>query len=287
MRESSSKFWDTSNTLRFNAAFILSSDDLEESLVSPIFVPGVSDKPVWGSVFSSPSEHLDGVSSEHGSGGVLVDSALVAEEIFIDVESDFDGSVGHDFGLDGLDGGSDGVGRLGEVLVVFVLGGVGLGALLGARGGWDLSWAWGVLTGGVVVAWGKGVGFAPFGVGVEVAGNDTGVLVPLPGSSWVSSVASHSAGSAAADHILGRESVLTGLVRGDANSVAHGFDGAESPARSAVSLVTDFLDGVAAWPLDAGVESVGDAISFSLDDWELDADLKGTHLSEDGWFSHV
>lgn len=62
------------------------SEDLEESLVTPALVPGVGAEPVLGSVLDAPAEDLDGVTSELGASGVLVDTALVGEEVLVDGE---------------------------------------------------------------------------------------------------------------------------------------------------------------------------------------------------------
>jgi len=78
----------------------LSPGDSEESTFSPLGSPGVSTEPVVESVFLTPTEDLDGVSTSHSTGGVLIDSTFVLEEILIDGESSFHWSVAEDFGLD-------------------------------------------------------------------------------------------------------------------------------------------------------------------------------------------
>ena len=104
--------------------------DLEGSLVTPGVVPGVDGEPVVGVVLSSPADELDGVSTESGAGGVLVDSRLVGWEVLVDGEGGGDGSVGEDVLLD-LVNTSDSVGGSGVVLVAGVVeGGVGLAGLL-------------------------------------------------------------------------------------------------------------------------------------------------------------
>lgn len=42
------------------------------------------------------------MSSEEVSGGVAVDSALVVQEVRVDIEASLNGSVGHDFSLDSV-----------------------------------------------------------------------------------------------------------------------------------------------------------------------------------------
>jgi len=79
--------------------------DLEESLESPGWAPGVSTEPVVKTSFISPSEDLDGVTTIETTTDVLIDSALIVEEILIDRELGFNGSVGKDFRLDLVWGG--------------------------------------------------------------------------------------------------------------------------------------------------------------------------------------
>ena len=92
--------WKTGNSLGFDAALVVSSSDLELSIVSPSFVPAVHDDPVRSSVLNSPSDHLDGVTSQSTSTGVVVNSALVSQKVVVDSEGNLDGSIGHDLSLD-------------------------------------------------------------------------------------------------------------------------------------------------------------------------------------------
>jgi hypothetical protein len=77
------------------------SENFEESLGSPIFIPRVGQQPVFNSVFNTPSHQFDGVSSQEVSGFVLIDTVSVRQEVLIDGEGGFDWAVGHEFGLDG------------------------------------------------------------------------------------------------------------------------------------------------------------------------------------------
>lgn len=85
----------------FNSALIISTVDLEETALSPVNSPWVGNKPVWRSALSSPSDDLNGVSSEVLSGGVLVNSALVFVEVFVNRECSLNWSISVDFSLDG------------------------------------------------------------------------------------------------------------------------------------------------------------------------------------------
>jgi len=58
----------------FNATFIGASLDLEETLVSPVFIPAVGNKPVISTIFSSPSKNFDGMTSKGRATGVMIDT---------------------------------------------------------------------------------------------------------------------------------------------------------------------------------------------------------------------
>jgi len=231
--------------------------DLEESGHSPLGVPRVGAQPVRDTAFSSPSDDLDGVSSEGSSGGVDVNSTGVGQEVLVDGEGSLDGSVGEDLVLNLLNSG-DGVGLGSEVEVRVVRSGVSSNASLGASGG-------GVggerralrVDGGVVVVLAglEGVWLAEAGLVVQVSGDDSGVDVVSPGGRGVSSVAAASAEEAAAgEQVLGGDSGLQGLVGGDADSVGDGLDSTEGPARAAVGLISDLRDGLALGPLLSGIK---------------------------------
>lgn len=173
------------NNGRFNSALIISTEDLEETALSPAGSPGVGNKPVWRSTLSSPSDDLDSMSSESLSGGVLVNSALVLVEVFVDSESSLSWSIGHDFGLNSRDLLGNSVSRGSEVLVLSVSGGVSrLAAQRASRslGLWAASRS----------AWGNWIWLASSSV--VVSSSDNSLRVPPSESlNWVSSLTSVSA----------------------------------------------------------------------------------------------
>ena len=57
------------------------------------------------------------MATSKGSSLVDVDTRGVREEVLVDIEGNLNGSVGHDLGLDGSDGGANSVGR-GSVVVL-------------------------------------------------------------------------------------------------------------------------------------------------------------------------
>lgn len=203
------------------------------------------------------------MSSKVLSSLVDVDSRGVLVEISIDGESGLNWSVGHDLGLDGSDVGSNGVGTLSlEQDAVVWLSSVSGDAVAGA------SWGGGLLGWAVKSARGQEVWLAPSGISISISSDDTGVNPVSPSLNGVSSSASVSAGSAAGKDVLHGVSVVGGLVGTNTNSVSDSLSSTESPARSAVSLVSDLTNRGAVWPLLLGGEAGWDVSSDSGDDWD-------------------
>jgi hypothetical protein len=75
----------------------VSNFDLEETFKSPLCSPRVSTEPVVHSAFITPTEDLNSVTSSESSSSVMVDSALIVEEVLIDIKSGFHWAVGEDF----------------------------------------------------------------------------------------------------------------------------------------------------------------------------------------------
>lgn len=99
---------------------------------------------------------------------MYIDSGGVLVEVSVDLESGFNGSIGHDFGLDGGNIGSNRVGRLSEVKVLGVwLSGIVRVAGLGASGGSSF------LRGAIQSARGDKVRLAPLVISVSVTGNNS------------------------------------------------------------------------------------------------------------------
>lgn len=229
----------SSNDLRFNTAFVLSSEDLEGTLVTPRFVPRVNDSPVRSSVFDTPTNHLDGMTTESLSGNVLVDTSLVGKEIFIDSQSNFDGSIGHDFGHNSILILSNAVSLRTLVDILGINVGRTSIARLGALGSGEFTSARRIdIRSDVVSARSEGVSLAPRVVSIKVTSNKTSLDVVLHSSNGVTTVATHTASRTTSKHVLSRESdILTKL---NAVSVGDGFNSTESPTRTTVRLVSNF-----------------------------------------------
>ncbi len=81
----------TSVDLVVDAAVAL--ENLEGTVVTPWVVPWVNCKPVVLAVFSAVAEDLDGVTTSNTTELVGVDTTLVVEEVFVDGEGTFQGTV--------------------------------------------------------------------------------------------------------------------------------------------------------------------------------------------------
>jgi len=166
--------------------------DLESAVVSPGSVPGVYTEPVVFSVLVTPSDDLDGVTSEGVSRGVLVDTTLVGQEIFVDSKGSSSSTIREDILLDIINrlqtvaGGSH----------VFILGVVnaGVGGARATTLRLHLSDVTALGEGGsrlMVVAFTHGVIVAQFAIAEVSPGNNTLLGEPFPRSSNLTSVASH------------------------------------------------------------------------------------------------
>ena len=239
--------------------------DLEGSLVSPGVVPGVDAEPVVLTTLGSPTDGLDGVASEGGSGLVGVDSGLVGQEVLVDGEGSGHSSVGGNLLLDAVDT-SDVVGGGGVVLVRVPVTVDTIWAALWA--GWgnlgDVVAGWEDITGDVVSALWHGVGVAEVLVAIVSTGDDTGALEPGPWGSDLTTIASEGEAldaTAAAGGISDREEVGEGSASGNAHTVVEGLGGSVGPAGSAVGLVADVVDhALALWPLGTGIEGLWESV---------------------------
>jgi hypothetical protein len=194
----------TSNALSVNSDF--SEGNLEESVDTPGGVPGVSNNPVVGGSFLTPTNDLDGMTTEEGSRSVLIDTTLVVHEIFVDGESSFNRAVLDNVGLDSLgigeldDGGLGGSISGGGLSISASREGVALGDSSVVRSIWPAGFSDESLSGNV-----------------------------QPGQRWVSTVASVVEGIAR-DEGLGSKDEVGGSVGGNAESVRKDFRSSESPA---------------------------------------------------------
>lgn len=167
------KLGNTSDSLSLDSAFVVSSSNLEESVITPTFVPAVSNKPVGSSVLNTPADHLDSVTSQSRSSGVVVNSALVGQEIVVDGEGNFDRSVSHDFSLNLGNLRRNAVNRFSFPAVSGVLSTISINAFLVAFRSRLRSTTRSVFSGSVMITRREFVGIAPVGGIVEPASDDT------------------------------------------------------------------------------------------------------------------
>jgi hypothetical protein len=190
--------------------------DLEEARVTPWGTPWVGAEPVVkaGSAIETPTNDLDGMATSLRARLVVVNTALVVEEVLIDGEGAFHRAVVVELGLDARDG--EGVNNGAGLALVLQPGLAGAGAALSAG-------ARVTATGGV---WPAGIG------------NDTIVGEVRPDVVEVTTIATVVVGIAR-DWVLRREDdVLTG----NTESVRESLSGTESPAWTALLLVSDGVD---------------------------------------------
>ena len=200
------KFRNTSTGSRLDSAFVMSSQNLEVSVVTPLLIPRVSNKPIVNisssGAINSISQNLDSVASQSLTALVLVNTALVSQEILVDSEGSLHRTVLGNLS-DQVAGSVDLVHMLGLGLVLRVSGGVVRIALLVASWSWVLLlWTRLVVLGSDVVGtWLEWVRLTPSVVSVKVAGNESGVPPVEP--SWVqeTSVATISASVATGQQV--------------------------------------------------------------------------------------
>jgi len=226
--------------------------DLEESIQSPVVVPRVSNEPIVNFILHSPSNNLNGVSSNwSGIGAWSINSALVVHEVIINSEGSLNWSISHDLLLNVGDS-SDRVST--ESIVQVIL--VGFGSVRRLAGPHTsrsrvLRESATLRVGSVrsvymVDAWWECVWLAPTSVLVQRSSDQSTVDPISPGSRGIASIASISAEeTTASQQIFRGDSGLDGSIRGNADSVRDGLSSSEGPARTTVGLVSDVRQALA------------------------------------------
>jgi len=218
-----------------------------------VFVPGVSDEPVFDTTVNTITKDTDSMTTIITTRDVLVDTAGVSEEIFINGESTLARTVGGDLSHH-ISLTTDGVDLLSLSLVSLELDGRIIDAsLLASRSGLDLARARISAARDVVIAARKRVLDA-------LLSDNTGSLPVVVSRGRITTIARTSA--RAAVHILSRKNdILTVL---DALTIAHGFNSTESPAGTTIALITDHAHGLAVGPLLTSIEFLGSIGTSSL-----------------------
>jgi len=235
---------DTSPGLALDVALVVTTTDAEVTVLSPVGIPGVGASPELLTVLNTVADKLDSVTTLETTSGVVIDTRGIAHEIFINFEGNLEGTVGGKLGLHVLLT-DDGVALLTLALIsIPIKSSVASASLLALRSDHAA-----VVTGSVRIA---------------LIRNNTSADPVLPGATGLTTVARTAAsesGARAAVDILSREGNILILV--DTHTIRHGLSGTESPAGTAVLLVTDLSHGSARGPLGAGIEGLGSSGDFS------------------------
>jgi len=248
--------------------------NLEGTLITPGVVPGVNAEPVVLTVLSTPTDGLDGVTTESRSRLMGVNTALVGKEVLVDGEGRGDGTVLVDVRLDGING-TETIGRAGEVLVRSVVDGrVGL-AVVSADGinSNDIVTASKIWDSNVVSTLGHSVVEAKSTITIVTTSSNTVFVEPVPWGTNLSTVAT--LGEAvleitAASGVRNREEVVDTF--SNASSVVKSFGGTVSPAGTAVRLIADVVDDISTLrPVLTSIEAIRDTV----DDGTLLVSLNG------------
>jgi hypothetical protein len=224
----------------------LAESDSEETVFTPRSTPRVGDDPEVGTIFVTPTDDLDGMTTESRSTSVSIDTTSVGHEILVDGETSFNGAVLLDIGLDG-----GGVRELDDGSLNSVV----------------------VLDGGTISALGEflaldGLSSVVRSIREAAVSDETIADDEIPGEQGNTTVASVVQDVVAREEVLGREDNIDALVRGNAESVGEDFRSSESPAGSAVTLISNVVD--TSGPLFRGVEISGDVLNtFVVEDSQV------------------
>jgi len=89
----------TNNNTAINTA--LTPCNLEETVQTPSWAPRVSNKPIVGAIFITPTNDLDGMTTQSAAASMSVDTTSVVHEVLVDSESSFDRTILENVSLDG------------------------------------------------------------------------------------------------------------------------------------------------------------------------------------------
>lgn len=193
------------------------------TFVSPVRVPGVSHKPVGGTILRAPAQDSDCVSTQCFITVPLVNTAFVAGEVCVNSEVRLHRSILEDFGFDLLLVSGDRVDLLSEVLVLAVGLLVTLAAGVKAFRCWLDSLARRKLALGVVFARREVVRLATVVSAVQAPRHKASFLVVLPSRRRETAFAPVSAGTAASQQVFSRDVDLNLALGVNADSVGDGF----------------------------------------------------------------
>jgi len=225
--------------------------DLEEAIVTPIFVPAVCDQPVVHAVLSAVAHDLDCVTTKHWVDELAgVDSSLVRQEALVDEEHAGDGAIlvnllFHSIGTCAIALLAHAVAASTTMLGSFPVLAV-VTCTLACRS-LDLTSAVRVLPGsGVMCARLELVRSAHRLVSIITSIDNAKSAVVRVNSGRNATIAPHVTKVITCSNILSREMNVLAGVAGDADAISHRLDGAECPAGAAVGLIANLLHAGAA-----------------------------------------
>lgn len=179
----------TSNNTRFDTTFVLSSEHLEQTLLTPIFIPRVSNKPIGSVIFSTPTNNLDRVTTFIFQLRVSdINTTAISEEIGRDLERSLNRTVLQNFSLDSFDTAGNRVSLRSVTNISSVSRSVVRIALLDTLGSGLNGTTRLILTNNVMIARRENVWLASSGIIVKSTSDNTSILEVRPSSTGVTTL---------------------------------------------------------------------------------------------------
>ena len=250
----------TTNDITFNSA--LTHLDTEESILTPVLVPAVSNLPVLNTIFHTPTHQLHSMTSQSLASNLLVDSTLVSHEILVNVKGHLHRSVRHQLSLDLIDA-TDIVRLLEHVLIPRVLDRVSILALSDALGSRFRIAARRILASAVMFTHGEGVSVAPVRCSILSSSRHARSTEPMPCRGSESALTAVTTKLTASEKIFSRKTILVRSLRSNAQTISSSFDGTESPARTTNRLITNLLQRGTFRPVLSSIERLREIITHS------------------------
>jgi len=223
----------TGDDLRLDFTLVVATNHTEETLLTPVLVPVVDKEPVLGAVFYTITKQLDSVITNKVTTDVMVDTAGVHQEIFVNSKAGFARAIhsklSHDIvmTLDIID-------ILGKVLLLLPLLTI-LTLARARRSGIVLRGARILAARDVVVARGERIRLA-FGI-------DNTVLVPVDeGIRRLATIAATT--TRASKNISSAKNEIV-IMLSHASTITHSSSRANSPAGTTSRLIRNSLHGSA------------------------------------------
>lgn len=233
-----------SNTRALNSALIISTLDVKVPLITPVFIPAVGDLPVRNAILHTPANQADGMTTKATASDVTVHTALVGGEVLIHVERHLKGPMCHQLPLVALL--CLHTVRLGALILNHFIAAVQARCVAGRGVVKSAGTSRVAITVGVVAAGREGVGLAALR-------READVDPPHPRRGRNAAIATHAANEAARQQVASGDASVRDVGNG-AVAIRYRLCRSNSPARTAVGLVTNLSNGRAVGPLLSRVE---------------------------------